>query len=136
MARRGGSIYISTDPNVVLAIGTPGVGISIGPLGNTIYAPTTGGFNGPEVSGDLAYASILAGAYSSSLAIAGGTAPYTLTTITGLPADFAAAIVGSTVAITSAAITSLPGKYPLSITVTDTNSVVSLLYEPILTITP
>lgn len=37
MARRGGSIYVSTDPNVVLAIGTPGQGISIGPLGPTIY---------------------------------------------------------------------------------------------------
>jgi hypothetical protein len=39
MARRkqGGSIYVSTDPSVTLAIGTPGVSVTIGRLGPTIY---------------------------------------------------------------------------------------------------
>ena len=39
--RRGGSIYVSTDPIATLAIGTPGVSISIGLLGPTIYGPNT-----------------------------------------------------------------------------------------------
>lgn len=40
MGRRGGDIYVSTDPNVTLQIGTPGYGVSIGPLGPTIYGGT------------------------------------------------------------------------------------------------
>ena len=46
---RGGTIYISTNPNVTLAIGTPGVSTSIGPLGPMIYAPAmTGNFLNTE----------------------------------------------------------------------------------------
>lgn len=36
---RGGSIYISTDPNNLAPIGEPGKGISIGPMGCLIYNP-------------------------------------------------------------------------------------------------
>ena len=39
MGRRGGSIYISTDPNNLSPIGTPGAGLSIGPMGTLIYNP-------------------------------------------------------------------------------------------------
>ena len=39
--RRGGSIYVSTDPIATLAIGTPGVSITIGLLGPTIYGPSS-----------------------------------------------------------------------------------------------
>ena len=39
MARRGGSsLYVSTDPNSPVQIGTPGVSIFIGTPGPTIYA--------------------------------------------------------------------------------------------------
>ena len=41
MARKqGGSIYVSTDPNNIIPVGTPGVGISIGRLGTLLYAGT------------------------------------------------------------------------------------------------
>lgn len=54
MARRGGSIYVATDPNTVLSIGEPGVSITIGLLGPTIYAPTaTFGQNLVTETGDF-----------------------------------------------------------------------------------
>ena len=37
MGRRGGSIYISTNPDNNVPIGVPGEGISIGPMGVLIY---------------------------------------------------------------------------------------------------
>jgi len=37
MGRRGGSIYISTNPENNVPIGVPGVGVSIGPMGPLIY---------------------------------------------------------------------------------------------------
>ena len=54
MGRRGGSIYIATDPNTVLAIGEPGVSTSIGLLGTMIFAPTaTFGQNLVTETGDF-----------------------------------------------------------------------------------
>lgn len=50
MARKsGGSIYVSTDPNVTLAIGTLGVSISIGRLGPTIYNSGAGDAGGKGI---------------------------------------------------------------------------------------
>ncbi len=39
--RRGGSIYISTDPNNNVPIGTPGVGVAIGCMGTLIFKGLT-----------------------------------------------------------------------------------------------
>src|SRR5262249_25152205 len=38
MGRRGGSLYVATDPHTPLSIGTPGVAVAIGPVGPTISA--------------------------------------------------------------------------------------------------
>ena len=48
MGRRGGTIYVSTDPNNNVPIGVPGQGVSIGKMGPTIYnanggTPPSGG---------------------------------------------------------------------------------------------
>ena len=42
MARKGGgTVYVATNPNVPLSIGTPGVSVTLGPLQQMIYAPTS-----------------------------------------------------------------------------------------------
>ena len=43
MGRKGGSIYVSTDPNNNVPIGVEGQGVAIGALGRSIYGTGSGG---------------------------------------------------------------------------------------------
>jgi hypothetical protein len=121
MARKqGGSIYVSTDPSVTLAIGIAGQSTTIGRLGPTIYKGTNqvqvqdllteDGFNFLQTEDGLydlvtesPYSITLSGSFpvgesgvpyvdGGGLTITGGTAPYTILQATNLPAGLVASI--------------------------------------------